>query len=262
MYNTVTQSTKAVPDHPHLADSLSHMVEQLLNQNEVDAWYTRTGRPFVTLSWAQSLDGSLTLKQGKSSPISCPESMQMTHRLRRLHDGILVGIGTVMADNPSLTARIGLAPNGKQPRPIVLDSRLRIPADSRLFAHPLRPIIATTPFSDQEQQQNLNADIICLPATTDGEVALEPLLVQLGGMGIRSIMVEGGGQIITSFLNAQIVNKAIMTIAPVFAGGYDAVQTLNKTGWQQLPRLQEMQTWHCGADLIVSGRLTQSKLVM
>ena len=179
--------------------------------------------------------------------------MKMTHQLRTRHDGILVGIGTVMADNPSLTARIGLEKGCKQPRPIVLDSRLRIPADSRLFSHPLRPIIASTIFSDHKQKQNLNADVICLPATKSGEVDLNPLLIQLGRMGVRSIMVEGGGQIITSFLKAQVVNQAIITIAPVFVGGYDAVQSFNQTAWQNLPRLANMQTRPCGSDLIVSG---------
>ena len=229
------------------------MADQLLNQHEVDAWYLRTGRPFVTLSWAQSLDGSLTLTQGKSSPISCPDSMRMTHQLRTRHDGILVGIGTVLADDPSLTARVGLEKNCKQPRPIILDSHLRTPTESRLLSHPLRPIIATTDSADDEQASKLSSDIMRLPASKNGEVALEPLLNQLGKQGIRSVMVEGGGRIITSFLNAQIANRAIITIAPVFVGGYDAVQPLDHLGWHQLPRLQDMQTLPCGSDLIVAG---------
>lgn len=259
MFNPLAQTAKTITNHPPTTQNLIEMVDQMLDQPTIDAWYTQTGRPYVTLSWAQSLDGSLTLKQGKSSPISCPESMRMTHQLRTRHDGILVGIGTVMSDNPSLTARIGLGKNCSQPRPIVLDSRLRTPAESRLFTHKLRPIVATTLFSDQTHQDNLEADVICLPATTDGEVALEPLLSQLGSMGIRSVMVEGGGRIITSFLKAQIANQAIITIAPVFAGGYDAVQPLNQTGWQQLPRLVDMQTHACGSDLIVSGRFIDSQ---
>ena len=256
MFNSIAPATKTITNPPQTTHNLIEMVEHLLDQSKIDAWYAKTGRPYVTLSWAQSLDGSLTLKQGKSSPISCPESMRMTHQLRTRHDGILVGIGTVMADNPSLTARIGLSKGCSQPRPIVLDSRLRTPAESRLFSHTLRPIVATTLFSDQKHQQKLEADVICLPATVDGEVSLDPLLNQLGSMGIRSIMVEGGGRIITSFLNAQVVNQAIITIAPVFVGGYDAVHPLKQTAWQQLPRLADMQTISCGSDLIVSGSFT------
>lgn len=251
MFNPVAESTQTISSQPKLPNRPACLAEQLLDQSEIDAWHAKTGRPYVTLSWAQSLDGSLTLKQGKSSPISCPDSMRMTHQLRTRHDGILVGIGTVLADNPSLTARIGLGKDCDQPRPIVLDSRLRISAESRLFSHSLRPIVATTLCSDHNK---LNADVISLPATADGEVALEPLLDQLGNMGVRSVMVEGGGRVITSFLSAQIVNQVIITIAPVFVGGYDAVQSLDQTGWQQLPRLIDMQTQPCGSDLIVSGR--------
>ena len=256
MLNPLTQSAKSPQNQPLLIDTPSFIVDHILDQKEIDDWYRRTGRPYVTLSWAQSLDGSLTLKQGKSSPISCPDSMRMTHQLRTRHDGILVGIGTVLADNPSLTARIGLDKNCKQPRPIILDSRLRLPADSRLLAHPLRPIIATTDPINPSQKNRISSDIMTLPATAKGEVALEPLLNQLGKRGIRSVMVEGGGRIITSFLNAQIANRAIITIAPVFVGGYDAVQPLNHSGWQQLPRLHDMQTLSCGSDLIVTGNFS------
>ena len=253
MLNPLTQSAKSSPNRSLLIGKPSLLVDQLLNQQEIDAWYLRTGRPFVTLSWAQSLDGSLTLKQGKSSPISCADSMRMTHQLRTRHDGILVGIGTVLADNPSLTARIGLEKNCKQPRPIILDSHLRIPTESRLLSHPLRPIVATTDLADHNLEPKLSSDIIRVQATKSGKVALEPLLNHLGKLGIRSVMVEGGGRIITSFLNAQIANRAIITIAPVFVGGYDAVQPLDQSTWQQLPRLHDMQTIPCGSDLIVAG---------
>lgn len=255
MLNPLTQSAKPPPNHSLLNGNPLPMIDQLLDQKKIEAWYRRTGRPYVTLSWAQSLDGSLTLKQGKSSPVSCPDSMRMTHQLRTRHDGILVGIGTVLADDPSLTARVGLDKNCKQPRPIVLDSHLRIPADSRLLSHPLRPIVATTGSADDEQKPEISSDVLNLPATESGEVALDPLLNQLGKRGIKSIMVEGGGQIITSFLKAQVANRAIITIAPVFAGGYDAVQGLERPEWQQLPRLSNMQTLPCGSDIIVAGDL-------
>ena len=238
-----------------LTQSAQPMVDRLLNLQEIDEWYLRTGRPYVTLSWAQSLDGSLTLKQGVASPISCPDSMRLTHQLRTRHDGILVGIGTVLADDPSLTARVGLAKNCKQPRPIILDSRLRIPADSRLLSHPLLPIVATTDSVeiDDTQSAKVSSEVVRLPATKAGKVALDPLLNQLGKRGIRSVMVEGGGRVITSFLKAQIANRAIITISPVFAGGYDAVHPLDRPDWQQLPRLHDMQTMPCGSDLIVAG---------
>ena len=236
--------------------STSH---QLLNRSEINDWFTRTGRPYVTLSWAQSLDGSLTLKQGQSLPISCDESMRMTHQLRSDHDAILVGIGTALADNPRLTARIfDDGPSNQppsQPRPIVLDSQLRIPTDLRLFTHPKRPIIATTQPDKNNHLAGVNAEIIQLPPTTNGQVPLAPLLNRLGQMGIRSVMVEGGGQVLTSFLNSNDANRAIITIAPLFVGGYDAIQPLSLNYESQLPRLHNMQTTRCGSDIIVAGDL-------
>ena len=91
----------------------------------------KTGLPFVTLSYAQSLDGSIAARRGEALGLSGPESLRLTHRLRSMHDAILVGIGTVLSDNPRLTVRLV---NGQNPRPIVVDSRLRIPLNCRLFA--------------------------------------------------------------------------------------------------------------------------------
>ena len=232
------------------------MVDQLLDPTQFDEWYRKTGRPFVTLSWAQSIDGSLTLKQGESSPVSCSKSMEMTHQLRAMHDGILVGIGTALADNPRLTARFQPANGNHQPRPIVLDSQLRISESMRLFSHPKQPIIATTRRNGQIEKsglQNHRADVISLPATTNQKVDLLSLLYSLGEKGLRSIMVEGGGQVITSFLNDNLANIAIITVAPVFAGGYNVTQTVNQTHWHKLPRLQDIQTYPCGSDFVLKG---------
>lgn len=232
---------------------------ELLDQPQMEAWYQQTGRPFVTLSWAQTLDGSLTLNQGESAPISCKKSMELTHFIRSQHDGILVGIGTALADNPRLTARYSNGGPTKHPRPIVLDSQLRIPDSLRLFNHPERPIIAVTCQTSDQQMVNFQptADIIKLPSTAGGQVPIAGLLDQLGQKGIRHVMVEGGGRVLTSFLNAGCANQAIITIAPVFAGGYDAVHPLEEKNWAKLPRLQNLQTFNCGSDLVVTGSFAQ-----
>ena len=180
--------------------------------------------------------------------------MELTHQIRSWHDGILVGIGTALADNPRLTARLSHG-NGHQPRPIVLDSQLRIPSGLRLFDHPMKPIIAATNHSNGLAARRINgsADILKLPATNAGQVSIEPLLESLGNRGVKSLMVEGGGRVLTSFLNSGCINKIIITIAPVFAGGYDAVQPLREKRWAELPRLENMQSLTCGSDLIVAG---------
>ncbi len=91
---------------------------------------TQTGRPLVSLCYAQSLDGSLAARGGKTLRLSGPESMALTHRLRAAHDAILVGIGTILADNPSLTVRYAA---GKNPQPVILDSSLRFPLNANLL---------------------------------------------------------------------------------------------------------------------------------
>ncbi len=245
-------------------------LHDLVDQDHMQNWYEQTGRPFVTLSWAQTLDGCLTLNQGESVPISCQKSLDLTHFIRSQHDGILIGIGTALADNPRLTTRFSngassaasINGNGRahaHPRPIVLDSQLRIPARLRLFDHPERPIIAVAaPTTDtQLAKYSQSADIIQLPPTAEGRVSLDALLDRLGALGIRHVMVEGGGRVLTSFLNASCANQAIITIAPIFAGGYNAVHPLKEKNWAELPRLQNVQTFPCGSDLIVTGFFAQ-----
>ena len=105
-------------------------------------YHVKTGLPFVTLSYAQSLDGSIAAKRGEALGLSGPESLRLTHRLRSMHDAILVGIGTVLSDNPRLTVRLV---NGQNPRPIVVDSQLRIPLNCKLFhENSVTPWVAAT----------------------------------------------------------------------------------------------------------------------
>lgn len=239
-----------------MADS-NFLIDSFLNHDRMVDWFEETGRPFVTLSWAQTLDGSLALVQGKSSPISGAESYALTHQIRSQHDAILIGIGTALSDNPRLTARTSNNANS-QPRPIVLDSLLRMPPNLRLFDHPQRPIIAVTCQTSEQKMAEFNrsADILKLKSTSDGRVPLDALLDSLGQQGVKSIMVEGGGRVLTSFLNSGCANQAIVTIAPVFAGGYDAIHRLQEASWSKLPRLENMQTFKCGADLVVAGSFT------
>lgn len=215
----------------------------------------RTGRPLVTLSYAQSLDGCLTLRQGEPSPVSGAASMRISHELRATHDAILVGIGTVLADNPRLTAR--LVP-GDDPRPIVLDSHLRTPTDARLLAHPKGAIIVTTEAAPPDRHEPLiaaGAAAWTLPADDDGRVSLPNLLVRLAEAGVTSLMVEGGAGVISSFLRNRLADRAVITIAPTFAGGYHAVDSLGFTDWASLPRLKTTSSTQVDDDLITWGDL-------
>lgn len=212
-----------------------------------------TGRPLVTLSYAQSLDGSLSLRRGERSPVSGPESLVITHRLRAVHHAILVGIGTVLADDPSLRVRLA---DGPHPQPIVLDSRLRFPLDARLLTLGREPWVATLDPPDDVRRAALEAAgarVLLIPPTADRRINLPALLDTLAARGVDSVMVEGGAELITSVLREQLADLAVLTVAPVLAGGYASVGDLGVSAWERLPRLVEVEVERAGEDIMVSG---------
>ncbi|MEJ2707754.1 MAG: RibD family protein [Anaerolineales bacterium] len=208
-------------------------------------------RPSVTLSYAQSLDGCITQRRGQPTPLSGEQSLVFTHRLRAAHDAILVGIGTVLADDPRLTVRLVEAQN---PQPIVLDSRLRMPLEARLLSDPQRPVwIATTADASLPKRaalQAAGARLLDIPADQDGRVDLPQLLERLAALTIRSLMVEGGAGVITSFLSQKLVDRIALTIAPVFISGLPAVEHLPSG---MAPRLRGVQYQRSGEDMLVLG---------
>ncbi len=209
------------------------------------------GRPYVTLSYAQSIDGSIACRPGKSLSLSCREAMIFTHQLRSIHDGILVGIGTILADNPLLTVR---HVNGNSPRPIIVDGSLRFPPDAQVLKHHRKmPWIATAEEPDRERELALTragVKVLHIPFDPDGLIDLERLLAELGGLQIGSLMVEGGTQIITSFLKHRLVDQLVLTMTPVYIGGMQAVWPLQLNPLNP-PRLENMAWERCGSDLVM-----------
>ena len=215
----------------------------------------RTGRPFVTLSYAQSLDGCIAARPGQPLTLSGSQSLILTHRLRAAHDAILVGIGTVLADNPRLDVRLV---SGQNPQPVVVDSQLRFPLKANLLQKSPLPWIAAGQQTDEHRQRALEAAgarVLRLPARADGRVNLGVLLERLGDLAIDNLMVEGGTRIITSFLSEQLADYLIVTIAPTLVGGLHAVGNLGKSQLTHFPRLQDWHYEQLGEDLILSGRL-------
>jgi riboflavin-specific deaminase-like protein len=217
------------------------------------------GRPFVTVAYAQSVDGSITIARGQRYALSGAQSLRFTHALRANHAAILVGVGTVMADDPELRVRLV---EGPSPQPVIVDSRLRTPVTAKLFARTGRsPWIGTTDRADDDQPNRrsgfeaLGCRILACPAQDNGWVDVFALLRQLHAEGIADVMVEGGARIITSFLDARLVDYAIVTIAPVFLGGLSAIG--RGAGWGPVegPRLDKWTSHRLGDDLVLGGEV-------
>lgn len=222
------------------------------------AHLAETRRPLVTLTYAQSIDGSIAARPGVRTTISGDESKAFTHRLRHVHDAILVGIGTVLADDPRLTARLG---GGDHPQPVILDTHLRFPPTSRLLTdHPTyKPWIITgsepSMFS-VDHLKTAGARIIPTPTGSDGRLSLTPLLHLLGSEGITSLMVEGGAQVIRSFLSQELADLLIVTIAPLILSGLLAVTDLTLPGGEP-PRLRDVTYEQFGEDVVLWGAFTR-----
>lgn len=237
--------------------TLNQQIEQWLQGNKQR--FRAVPRPFVTLSFAQSLDGSIAVNSGASLALSGPESTCLTHQLRSLHDGILVGISTVLTDDPQLSVREW---NGPDPQPIVLDSHLRMPASARLWqTHKKRCWVLTTA---EKSAANDNAategaaqdgpEILNVPSSDDGRVCLTAAMQLLYQKGIRSLMVEGGANVITAFLKMRLADALVLTVAPRLVGGYKAVSDLN-VEQAPFPALAPLFSARSGDDLIIWGNL-------
>ncbi|MFZ7128482.1 MAG: RibD family protein [Desulfobacterales bacterium] len=191
---------------------------------QVAAFCRTVERPYVTLSYAQSIDGSIAARDRSPLPISGPAAMRMTHRLRALHDAILVGIETVLADDPRLTVRLA---DGPHPQPVVLDTRLRTPRDARLLQRrDCRSWLVSAgdnPIERVEAVTRAGGTVLPCGLNSDGRLDLRQVLAILYHRGIQRLMVEGGARVITSFIRAQLVDLFIITIAPKLVGGLQAV---------------------------------------
>jgi 3,4-dihydroxy 2-butanone 4-phosphate synthase/GTP cyclohydrolase II len=211
----------------------------------------RHGRPFITLSYAQSLDGCLSSRPGKPLPLSGAGALALTHRLRASHDAVLVGIGTVLSDNPRLTVRHA---TGRNPQPIVLDSRLRIPLDCNLLRDPQRSLLVASARSAPRRRRKLEAagaTVLDVSAMSDRRVSLEALMPRLAERGIRSVMVEGGVQVIRSLMAARLVDYLVVTVVPRFIGGPHRVRV--QTELMDGPGMHGFLHSKIGEDLVLWG---------
>ena len=228
--------------------------------NEVFLKWVTQKLPFVTLKFACSLDGKIATVGGESQWISCEESRKFSHGLRDINDAILVGIGTVLADNPSLTTRLV---DGKNPVRVIVDSNARIPLDAKVVTDKsARTILATTSNAPPEKISALkNCGVEILTAGDGQRVDLKFLMRELAAREITSVLVEGGGTIHFAMLEAQLVDKIFSFVAPKIIGGSNALTAVAGAGFEKLSdavNLENFSAQKIGTDLLLSGYVREA----
>ena len=237
-----------------MKDSITSIEEFKTVINRTGEFRLKKKRPFVTVSYAQSLDGSIATVNKQQMQLSGAESMRLTHQLRACCQSILVGIGTVLADNPSLTVR---RVEGQNPQPIILDTRLRTPLDANLVK---RPDLSTwiingnhdtgDPYDALRQK---GATLISCRCADDGLIDLPALMDELANRQVDSVMVEGGARVITSFVKLKLVDLFVITVSPKLVGG---LPVIDAESFKAAPFLQlkEVHYQQLGQDIVIWAR--------
>lgn len=241
--------------------------------NESFVKFITTKMPFVIIKAAQSLDGKIATNTGQSRWISGTRARRYVHQIRRRVDAILVGVETILKDNPLLTARLKdggsnhfvdkrrSLPLLKQPAKVIVDTKLRTPIDARIFSKnsPGKVIIATTKHASKRKIESLrkkNACVLQVNIDDKGRVDLEELFLELGEQGISSILIEGGGNVIASALNRRLADKVLLFIAPKIIGGKEAKTSVEGEGISEISQalyLREVDVKKIGEDILIEG---------
>ena len=235
-------------------------------QNEAFIKYVLKGRPFTVVKCAATLDGRLATRTGDSKWITGARARQYVHRLRHAIDGILVGIGTVRADDPSLTARPGsdFGP-AKDPTRFILDTRLSISASARVLhldSQSETYIICGHPAPENRRQllEKEGARVLQMPVSDQG-IDLVPLMDRLGQMGITSLLIEGGGRVAGSALRQGIVDRVVFFYGPKIYGGDDGVSMCRGKGPARLAdavSIRNIRVQRFDDDIMIEGDVVQS----
>lgn len=242
--------------------------EEALRLNEVFIKYISSGLPFVVLKAAMSLDGKIATRTGESQWITGPEARSQGHQLRDWYDAILVGVGTVLADNPSLTTRLP-GNGGRDPLRVILDSTARTPPDAKVINQEstAATVVAVTPQAPPERIEALKkagAEVLVVPPKNSGGgdaagVDLAELMQQLGKREITSVLIEGGGRVHGSALASGIADKVVWFIAPKIIGGNEAPGPVGGTGIDRLAnavRLRDIELKCVGDDICIKGYIS------
>jgi diaminohydroxyphosphoribosylaminopyrimidine deaminase/5-amino-6-(5-phosphoribosylamino)uracil reductase len=235
------------------------MKNEAIKLNEAFSKFITKKEPFVILKIAQSLDGKIATAKGESKWITGTMARKHVHRKRKEIDALLVGIGTVKMDNPSLDCRISGSVN---PYRVIVDSSLQIPLNAKVLKRDDgKTIIATTQKSSKKKIGSLTKRGIKILIVRDkqGRVDLKSLMKKLGKLDITSIMIEGGGTIASSAFSSRIVDKVMFFIAPKIIGGVDAIPSIGGKSPAFLKnayKLQNINIMNFGEDILIEGYLS------
>lgn len=229
--------------------------------NEKFIFFIKNKRPFVMIKAALSLDGKIATPTGKSRWLSSPEARRYVHQLRQEYDAIMVGINTVLRDDPRLTARIPGAEKKGIIR-VVLDSKLRIPLQCRLLKEKRggEVLIFTTSAASAErvkQLRSLGIGVV-IAREKEGRADLNYALKQLAEKGIISLLIEGGSEVFASALKEKVINKVLFIYAPKIIGGRDSIPLFGGEGKKELAsayKLSKVRSFRLGPDVAIEGYL-------
>ncbi len=236
--------------------------------NEAFLKYIKTKRPFTIIKCAATLDGQIATRTGDSRWVTGEKSREFVHRLRHAADAILVGINTVIQDNPNLTTRLKKRQErgrGRDPIRIILDTHLRIPEDAKILQldSDSATIIVTgntVPKDKKTRIETAGARILESPVK-NGQIALDDLMERLGALGITSLLIEGGGRVIASALASGIVDKTFFFFAPKLLGGDDGTAICKGPGTADMSGcilVKDMRVRRFGDDVLIVGYIDKS----
>ncbi len=229
---------------------------ELKKVNEVFIKYIAKRVPFITVKVGQSLDGKIATKTGDSQWITSDKSRAYAHRLRAGYDAIMVGVNTVLRDNPKLDAWF----SKKQPVKIVIDSQLSVPQDANIFLGNREVIIVTLPVKPGQETENRKVLIqkakILEVKEKSGQINLKDMMKKIAALGITNILIEGGGTLIGSLFDEGFVDKVLFFISPKIIGGKEAISSVMGQGIARIDRaykLKEVKLKRIGEDFLIEG---------
>ena len=239
--------------------------EEAVRLNEAFFKYIRTGLPFVTLKVAASLDGKIATRTGESRWITGESARRRVHQLRNEVDAVLVGIGTVLRDDPLLTTRLGIA-DQRDPIRVIVDNLARLPLRAKVVnrASTAPTILAVSQMAPRTKLEALEREgvQVIVVENSPRRVSLERLLELLGKRGILSVMIEGGAEINASALRKGIADKVLVFMAPILIGGKSTPTAVGGEGIESLAqalRLRDVRIERFDGDILVEGYLVRTR---